>query len=89
MNTNTNRQAQQMEQTAIEANAKRRIHLGTRSASMAAGPPLVPLNEVSCHRLSPFFSLTTMGSAESAVAWADDSCFLSRSWIRRFNSRST
>ena len=47
MNTNANRQAQQMEQTAIEANSKRRIHLGTKSASMAAGPPLVPLNEVS------------------------------------------
>lgn len=41
------RQAQQMEQMALDANAKRRIHPGTKSCDMAAGPPLVPLNEVS------------------------------------------
>lgn len=35
-----------MEQTALNANAKRRIHPGTKSADMAAGPPLIPLNEV-------------------------------------------
>lgn len=36
-----------MEQTMLNANAKRRIHPGTKSADMAAGPPLIPLNEVS------------------------------------------
>ncbi|KAF8863209.1 Mob1/phocein [Acephala macrosclerotiorum] len=35
-----------MEQSIIDANAKRRIHPGTKSADMAAGPPLVPLNEL-------------------------------------------
>ena len=35
-----------IEQSTIDANAKRRIHPGTKSADMAAGPPLVPLNEV-------------------------------------------
>ena len=37
---------QQMEQTILDANAKRRIHPGTRASDFAAGPPLVPLNEV-------------------------------------------
>ncbi|KAI1738894.1 Mob1/phocein [Xylaria scruposa] len=45
-----NRQAQQMqmqmEQTTNDANARRRIHPGTKSEDMAAGPPLVPLNEL-------------------------------------------
>ena len=56
LGTTTGRQQQQMEQTIVEANAKRRIHPGTKSEDMAAGPPLVPLNEVclednqnSCH----------------------------------------
>ncbi|KAI1342333.1 Mob1/phocein [Xylariaceae sp. FL0016] len=40
------RQAQQMEQTIADANAKRRIHPGTKAEDMAAGPPLVPLNEL-------------------------------------------
>ncbi|KAH9222166.1 Mob1/phocein [Leptodontidium sp. 2 PMI_412] len=35
-----------IEQSIIDANAKRRIHPGTKSADMAAGPPLVPLNEL-------------------------------------------
>ncbi|CZR62385.1 related to cell cycle regulation Mob3 [Phialocephala subalpina] len=35
-----------MEQSIIDANAKRRIHPGTKSADMAAGPPLIPLNEL-------------------------------------------
>lgn len=39
-------ETQQMEQTVLNANSKRRIHPGTKSADMAAGPPLVPLNEV-------------------------------------------
>lgn len=30
----------------IDANAKRRIHPGTKAADMAAGPPLIPLNEL-------------------------------------------
>lgn len=46
MGPNAARQAQQMEQTAIDANAKRRIHRGTKAADIAAGPPLVPLSEV-------------------------------------------
>jgi hypothetical protein len=42
-----------IEQSVIDANAKRRIHPGTKSADMAAGPPLVPLNEVcSTHNTS-------------------------------------
>ncbi|OIW32401.1 Mob1/phocein [Coniochaeta ligniaria NRRL 30616] len=39
-------QAQQIEQTQIDAAAKRRIHPGTKAADMAAGPPLIPLNEL-------------------------------------------
>jgi hypothetical protein len=46
MGPHAGRQGQLMEQTAIDANAKRRIHPGTKSADMAAGPPLVPLHEV-------------------------------------------
>ncbi|CAJ2513615.1 Uu.00g017340.m01.CDS01 [Anthostomella pinea] len=46
LGTTASRQAQQMEQTMADANAKRRIHPGTRSEDMAAGPPLVPLNEL-------------------------------------------
>ncbi|KAH7314061.1 Mob1/phocein, partial [Rhexocercosporidium sp. MPI-PUGE-AT-0058] len=34
-----------IEQSIIDANAKRRIHPGTKCADMAAGPPLIPLNE--------------------------------------------
>jgi hypothetical protein len=34
------------EQTIADANAKRRVHPGTKSEDMAAGPPLVALNEV-------------------------------------------
>ncbi|CAK7232032.1 hypothetical protein SBRCBS47491_008130 [Sporothrix bragantina] len=37
---------QQMEQSILDANAKRRIHPGTRAADFAVGPPLVPLNEL-------------------------------------------
>ncbi|KAK3353085.1 Mob1/phocein [Lasiosphaeria hispida] len=40
------RRAQQHLEQALDANAKRRIHPGTRSADMAAGPPLVPLQEL-------------------------------------------
>lgn len=35
-----------IEQSVLDANASRRIHPGTRAADMAAGPPLIPLNEV-------------------------------------------
>lgn len=48
-------ETQQMEQTVVDANAKRRIHPGTKSEDMAAGPPLVSLNEVS---LPPLTTLT-------------------------------
>jgi hypothetical protein len=41
----------QMEQSTIEANSRRRIHRGTKTADMATGPPLIPLNEV--RTLSP------------------------------------
>ncbi|KAI0967055.1 Mob1/phocein [Xylaria arbuscula] len=46
LSATASRQIQQMEQTANDANAKRRIHPGTRAEDMAAGPPLVPLNEL-------------------------------------------
>ena len=46
MGPNAARQAQQIEQTAMDANSKRRIHPGTKSSDMAAGPPLIPLHEV-------------------------------------------
>ncbi|KAI0403917.1 Mob1/phocein [Xylaria palmicola] len=46
LSTTASRQAQQMEQTINDANAKRRIHPGTKAEDMAAGPPLVPLNEL-------------------------------------------
>lgn len=35
-----------IEQGIIDANSRRRIHPGTKSADMAAGPPLIPLNEL-------------------------------------------
>ena len=35
-----------IEQSTIDATASRRIHPGTKSADMAAGPPLIPLGEV-------------------------------------------
>nr|CDP30668.1 Putative Phospoprotein [Podospora anserina S mat+] len=35
-----------IEQTALDANSKRRIHPGTKAADMHAGPPLVPLQEL-------------------------------------------
>ncbi|KAF3767587.1 Mob1/phocein [Cryphonectria parasitica EP155] len=39
-------ESQQMEQTLLNANAKRRIHPGTKNCEMAAGPPLIPLSEL-------------------------------------------
>jgi hypothetical protein len=39
-----------IEQSIIDSNASRRIHPGTKSADMAAGPPLMPLGEVSLQR---------------------------------------
>ncbi|KAK3318484.1 Mob1/phocein family protein [Apodospora peruviana] len=46
MDPNAARHAQQIEQTAMDANSKRRIHPGTKAADMAAGPPLIPLHEL-------------------------------------------
>ncbi|KAK6828016.1 Mob1/phocein family protein [Apiospora arundinis] len=46
LGTTASRQAQEMEQTIADANAKRRIHPGTKAENMAAGPPLIPLSEV-------------------------------------------
>ncbi|EFQ27773.1 Mob1/phocein family protein [Colletotrichum graminicola] len=46
MGAQSNRQASPMEQSLIESNSRRRIHPGTKAADMAAGPPLVPLNEL-------------------------------------------
>ncbi|KAK4463702.1 MOB kinase activator-like 4 [Cladorrhinum samala] len=46
MGPNAGRQGSHIEQTAIDANAKRRIHKGTKAGDMAAGPPLVPLQEL-------------------------------------------
>lgn len=45
-NPTASRHAQEMEQTIADANARRRIHPGTKAEDMAAGPPLVPLAEV-------------------------------------------
>ena len=59
MGPNAARQAAQIEQSALDTNAKRRIHPGTKSADMAAGPPLVPLHEVRIIYSSPFLSLPT------------------------------
>lgn len=42
-------QATELEQSVIDAHSKRRIHPGTKASEMAAGPPVVPLNEVSYH----------------------------------------
>ncbi|TDZ26487.1 MOB kinase activator-like 4 [Colletotrichum orbiculare MAFF 240422] len=42
----SHRQASPMEQSIIDANSRRRIHPGTKASDMAAGPPLVPLNEL-------------------------------------------
>ncbi|ODA78041.1 hypothetical protein RJ55_06644 [Drechmeria coniospora] len=41
-----NAQSTQAELTALDALSNRRIHPGTKAADMAAGPPLVPLNEL-------------------------------------------
>ncbi|KAK8010681.1 Mob1/phocein family protein [Apiospora arundinis] len=46
LGTTASRQAQEMEQTIADANAKRRIHPGTKAENMAAGPPLIPLSEL-------------------------------------------
>lgn len=48
-----NHQGSQIENGLLEANAKRRVHRGTKASSMAAGPPLVPLNEVRRYPLPP------------------------------------
>ncbi|TVY83593.1 MOB kinase activator-like [Lachnellula suecica] len=42
----SNSQEPSIEQSVIDANAERRIHPGTKSADMAAGPPLMPLSEL-------------------------------------------
>lgn len=47
-----------MEQSLLDANSKRRIHPGTKAADMAAGPPLIPLNEV-CRYLLAMESCTS------------------------------
>ncbi|KAI0111896.1 Mob1/phocein [Daldinia grandis] len=46
LGSTASRQAQHIEQIMAEANAKRRIHPGTKSEDMAAGPPLIPLGEL-------------------------------------------
>jgi hypothetical protein len=47
-----------IEQSIIDANASRRIHPGTKSSDMAAGPPLIPLGEVSAGLLEMLLTLT-------------------------------
>ncbi|RDW92111.1 Mob1 [Coleophoma crateriformis] len=42
----SNTQDTSIEQAISDANASRRIHPGTKSADMAAGPPLIPLSEL-------------------------------------------
>ncbi|KAH6607480.1 mob kinase activator-like 4 [Trichoderma cornu-damae] len=45
----------EMDQSHLDASSARRIHPGTKSADMAAGPPLVPLSEMKPNQLdSPF-----------------------------------
>ncbi|KAG9247787.1 Mob1/phocein family protein [Calycina marina] len=44
--TGNSTQEASMEQAMIDANSSRRIHPGTKSADMEAGPPLVPLLEL-------------------------------------------
>lgn len=61
MGAQPNRQPSQLEQTLIDSNAKRRIHPGSKAQDMAAGPPLVPLNEV-CRRDAPPRSLKVKGT---------------------------
>ncbi|KAK6193957.1 hypothetical protein LQW54_011920 [Pestalotiopsis sp. IQ-011] len=39
-------QASQMDQSIVDTNSRRRIHPGTKAEDMAAGPPLVTLNEL-------------------------------------------
>lgn len=46
LGSTADQELQQMEQVALNANAKRRIRPGSKGSDMAAGPPLVPLNEV-------------------------------------------
>ncbi|KAH6685671.1 Mob1/phocein family protein [Plectosphaerella plurivora] len=46
MGAQANRQPSQHEQSLIDSNAKRRIHPGSKAQDMAAGPPLMPLNEL-------------------------------------------
>lgn len=64
-NTAATRQAQAMEQTILDANAKRRVRPGTRAADMAAGPPIVPLDKVS--RTSPGGSPAQFPHADRGV----------------------
>lgn len=63
---NATTQEPTIEQGIIEANAGRRIHPGTKSADMAAGPPLIPLNEVSHPPLQPLAQELTVSQLDSA-----------------------
>ena len=74
MGAAASRQAQQMEQSINMALAKRRIHPGTKAAEFAAGPPLVPLSEVSfwtgmgiCSR--ELLRLTFVSLSLSLLSW--------------------
>jgi hypothetical protein len=42
----SNQEPTTIDQGVLDANASRRIHPGTKSGDMAAGPPLIPLSEV-------------------------------------------
>lgn len=82
---------QQMEQTILDANSKRRIHPGTRAADFAVGPPLVPLNEVGSGGCEPGEEERRQGGKEAGRPTTDVFFlfFSSYSSTRRFSSRST
>ncbi|KAM3432819.1 hypothetical protein MY4824_006336 [Beauveria thailandica] len=67
----------QMEQSLLDANSKRRIHPGTKSADMAAGPPLVPLSELESafslqeHLAALHYNLTAQGTRALTRATAN------------------
>jgi hypothetical protein len=55
-----------VEQSAIDSNASRRIHPGTKAVDMAGGPPLIPLGEVSYSWSSTYIPWLTVLKLDSA-----------------------
>ncbi|KAH7030918.1 Mob1/phocein, partial [Microdochium trichocladiopsis] len=46
LNSAAGLESQERNQAVVAANAKRRIHVGTKAEHMAAGPPLIPFSEL-------------------------------------------